>query len=87
MAGDAQEDREKDFGLDNRKPPYFFSSGEQLAEAYWLCIVWDPLDDSLVLVPICNPVAKLDHAKREIVAARFYEISAVTAQQAAKGGP
>jgi len=27
-------------------------------------------------VRIHNPVAKLDHAKREIVAARFYEIPA-----------
>jgi superfamily II DNA or RNA helicase len=49
---------------------------QQLAETYWLYVVWDPLDDSPELVRIHNPAAKLDHAKREIVAARFYEISA-----------
>jgi superfamily II DNA or RNA helicase len=48
----------------------------QLAETYWLYVVWDPLGDSPELVRIHNPVAKLDHAKREIVAARFYEIPA-----------
>jgi len=55
----------------------------QLAETYWLYVVWDPLGDSPELVRIHNPVAKLDHAKREIVAARFYEISADAVQQAA----
>jgi len=49
---------------------------QQLAETYWLYVVWGPLGDSPELVRIHNPVAKLDHAKREIVAARFYEISA-----------
>ncbi len=49
---------------------------QQLAETYWLYVVWNPLGDSPELVSIHNPVAKLDHAKREIVAARFYEISA-----------
>ena len=49
---------------------------QQLAESYWLYVVWDPLGDSPELVRIHNPVAKLDHAKREIVAARFYEIPA-----------
>jgi len=49
---------------------------QQLADTYWLYVVWDPLSDSPELVRIHNPVAKLDHAKREIVAARFYEIPA-----------
>jgi len=49
---------------------------QQLAETYWLYVVWNPLGDSPELVRIHNPVAKLDHAKREIVAARFYEIPA-----------
>ncbi len=49
---------------------------QQLAETYWLYVVWNPLGDSPELVCIHNPVAKLDHAKREIVAARFYEIPA-----------
>jgi hypothetical protein len=34
----------------------------------------DPLSDSSELVRIHSPVAKLDQAKPEIVAARFYEI-------------
>jgi hypothetical protein len=55
----------------------------QLAETYWLYVVWDPLGDSPELVRIHNPVAKLDHARREIVAARFYEIPADAVQNAA----
>jgi adenine-specific DNA methylase len=49
---------------------------QHLAETYWLCVVWDPLSDSPELVSIRNPAARLDHAKREIAAARFYEIPA-----------
>jgi hypothetical protein len=56
---------------------------QQLAETYWLYVVWGPLGDSPELVRIHNPVAKLDHAKKEIVAARFYEISADAVNQAA----
>ena len=55
----------------------------QLAETYWLYVVWDPLGDSPEVVSIHNPVAKLDHAKREIVAARFYEIPAEAVMSAA----
>ncbi|MFZ5994169.1 MAG: virulence RhuM family protein [Thermodesulfobacteriota bacterium] len=36
-----------------------------------------------LLARIHNPVAKLDHAKREIMAARFYKIPAEAVQQAA----
>ena len=54
----------------------------QLAETYWLYVVWDPFGDSPELVRIHNPVAKLDHAKREIVASRFYEIPAEALEQA-----
>ena len=56
---------------------------QQLAETYWLYVVWEPLGKSSELVRIHDPFAKLDHAKREIVAARFYEISADSVQQAA----
>jgi SNF2 family DNA or RNA helicase len=49
---------------------------QQLAETYWLYVVWDPLGDFPDLVRIHDPVAKFDYAKREIVAARFYEIPA-----------
>jgi len=55
---------------------------QQLAETYWLYVVWDPLGDSPGLVCIHNPAVKLDHAKREIVAARFFEISAEAIAQA-----
>ena len=55
---------------------------QQLAETYWLYVVWDPLGDAAELVRVHNPVAKLDHAKRELVAARFYEIPADAVMQA-----
>lgn len=58
----------------------------QLAETYWLYVVWDPLSDSPEIVRIHNPVAKLDHVKREIVAARFYKISAEAILSAGKSG-
>jgi SNF2 family DNA or RNA helicase len=47
---------------------------QQLADTYWLAVVWDPLSDSPQQVLIRNPVEKLDYAKREVVAARYYEI-------------
>jgi len=47
---------------------------QQLAETYWLYVVWDPLGDAREVVSVLNPAVRLDHAKREIVAARFYEI-------------
>jgi superfamily II DNA or RNA helicase/polyhydroxyalkanoate synthesis regulator phasin len=59
---------------------------QQLAETYWLYVVWDPLGDSPELVRIHNPVVKLDHAKREIVAARFYEIPAEAIHEANEPG-
>jgi len=55
---------------------------QQLADTYWLYVVWDPLGDSPELVRIHDPAAKLDHAKREIVAARFYEIPAEAIEKA-----
>ncbi len=59
---------------------------QQLAETYWLYVVWGPLGDSPELVRIHDPAAKLDHAKREIVAARFYEIPADAIVVAGKSG-
>jgi len=44
-------------------------------------VVWGTLGDSPELVCSDNPVAKLDHAKREIVATRFYEIPAEAIEQ------
>jgi len=49
----------------------------QLGDSYWLCVVWDPLDNpSPEPLRIQNPVKHLDHAKREVVAARYYDIPA-----------
>jgi hypothetical protein len=45
-------------------------------KAQQLAVVWDPLGPSPELVRIQNPAVRLDHAKREIVAARFFEIPA-----------
>ena len=55
----------------------------QLGDTYWLYVVWDPLGDAPELVTIRNPAAKLDHAKREVVAARYYEIPAGDIDEAA----
>lgn len=63
----------------------------QLGDSYWLYVVWDPLDKpDPEPVRIQNPVKHLDHAKREIVAARYYDIPADAIQIAAtaqKGSP
>jgi polyhydroxyalkanoate synthesis regulator phasin len=59
---------------------------QQLAETYWLYVVWDPLSPNPELVRIQNPAACLDHAKREIVAARFFEIPAEAVMQAGVRG-
>ena len=56
----------------------------QLGDSYWLYVIWDPLDNpDIEPIRIKNPAKKLDHAKREIVAARFFEIPAEAVQQAA----
>jgi len=53
----------------------------QLGDSYWLYVVWDPLGDTPELLVIRNPAAKLDHAKKEIVAARYYDIPADAIKQ------
>jgi superfamily II DNA or RNA helicase len=58
---------------------------QQLGEHYWLCVVWDPLGQSPELVSIQNPVQKLDHAKREIIASRYYEIPADVVEKLSAG--
>jgi hypothetical protein len=49
---------------------------QQLAETYWLYVVWDPLGEDPEMVYIQDPAARLDHVKREIIAGRFFEIPA-----------
>jgi hypothetical protein len=57
---------------------------QQLADTYWLYVVWDPLGPAPELVRIQNPAIRLDHAKREIVAARFFEIPAEAVVEAGR---
>jgi hypothetical protein len=64
-----------------RNKPVRLTDGEwrkarQLAETYWLYVVWDPLAGKDKPLRVQNPAAKLDYAKREIVAARFFEFPA-----------
>jgi hypothetical protein len=56
----------------------------QLGDSYWLYVVWDPLGtpDAEPLV-IRNPVKHLDHAKREVMATRYYDIPADAVESAA----
>jgi hypothetical protein len=53
----------------------------QLGDSYWLYVVWNPLGPKPELVIIRNPAAKLDHAKKEVNAARFFEIPASAIEQ------
>jgi hypothetical protein len=59
----------------------------QLADTYWLYVVWNPLDkpDATPLI-IQNPAKHLDHAKKEIVAARYFDIPAAAVEEAARKG-
>jgi len=45
-------------------------------------MLWAPLGASPELVLIHNPAINLDHAKRMIAAANFYEISAEAVEEA-----
>ncbi len=58
---------------------------QQLGDTYWLYVVWDPLDapDPVPLM-VRNPAARLDHAKKEVVAARYYDLPAAAVEQAAR---
>ena len=57
----------------------------QLGDTYWLYVVWDPLDDpNPVPLMIRNPAKHLDYAKREVVAARYYDLPAEAVERAAR---
>jgi len=48
-------------------------------------VVWNPLDNpDRQPVMIQNPAKHLDHAKREIIAARYYDIPAEAIEGAAQ---
>jgi len=56
----------------------------QLQDSYWLYVVWDPLNGpDPEPLRIQNPVKHLDHAKKEVVAARYFDIPAQAVMQAA----
>ena len=65
--------------------PSEWYSAQHLGESRWPDMVRDPLSEPPELVRIQNPAVRLDHAKREIVAARFYEIPAEAIGTAAMG--
>ncbi|CEP66431.1 SNF2-related [Moorella glycerini] len=57
----------------------------QLGETYWLYVVWDPLGNpDPEPLKIRNPVKYLDHTKREVVAARYFDIPAWAIEEAAQ---
>ena len=55
----------------------------QLGDTYWLYVVWDPLESpDPTPVMVQNPAKRLDHAKQEVVAARYYDFSAEAIESA-----
>ncbi|MBI2951011.1 DUF3883 domain-containing protein, partial [bacterium] len=56
----------------------------QLGDSYWLYVVWDPLSNNPELVVIQNPAQKLDHARREVVTARQFDIPAQAIEDAVR---
>ena len=64
-----------------------WNKASQLGDSYWLYVVWDPLNNpDPEPLRIQNPVKHLDHVKREVVAARHYDIPAEAISRAAEGG-
>ena len=58
---------------------------QQLGDTYWLYVVWDPLDaPDPAPLRVRNPAARLDHAKQEVAAARYYDLPAAAVEQAAR---
>jgi hypothetical protein len=56
----------------------------QLGETYWLYVLWDSLSNpDPEPLRIQNPAKHLDHAKREVVAARYYDIPGEADESAA----
>jgi superfamily II DNA or RNA helicase len=57
----------------------------QLGDTYWLYVVWNPLaNPDPEPLRIQNPVKHLDHAKREVIAARYFDIPAEAIETAAQ---
>jgi hypothetical protein len=57
----------------------------QLGDTFWLYVVWNPLNKpDAEPIRIQNPAKYLDHAKKEVVAARFFDIPAAAIEAAAR---
>ncbi len=57
---------------------------QQLGDTYWLYVVWDPIEDpDAAPILVQNPARHLDYAKKEITAARYYDIPASAIEHAA----
>jgi len=57
----------------------------QLGDTYWLYVVWDPLRNAdPEPLRIQNPVKYLDHAKREVMTARYFDVPAEALLEAAR---
>jgi len=57
----------------------------QLGDSYWLYVVWDPLGNpDPEPLRIQNPAKRLDYAKRQVIAARYYDIPAEAVRGAAE---
>jgi hypothetical protein len=57
----------------------------QLGDTFWLYVVWNPLNKpDAEPLRIQNPAKYLDHAKKEVVAARYFDIPAAAIEAAAK---
>ena len=58
---------------------------QQLGDTYWLYVVWDPLENPDAMpVMVQNPAKHLDYAKKEVVAARHYDVPAKAVERAAQ---
>ena len=64
-----------------------WNKAAQPGDSCWLYVVWDPLDSpDREPVRIQDPAARLDHAKREVVAARYFDIAAEAIMGASQQG-
>jgi superfamily II DNA or RNA helicase len=55
-----------------------------LGDSYWLYVVWDPLGTpDLEPLRIQNPAKHLEYAKREVIAARYFDIPAAAIETVA----
>jgi len=56
----------------------------QLGDTYWLYVIWSPLDNpDRTPLTIRNPAKHLDHAKKEVLAARYFDIPSSAIERAA----